>query len=186
MKNGKNPLLRGRRAFTDDPLDSFGGVAVCHVRNIAGGFCTFWRKQGLSTTCACARPACDVVEEALGKYMVGRYTGINKKEDIMISVKKWMSPNISFSGPQNGNPFYGRCSGRRIYLQKQKGNRSRFFRRNGVYNCASCPDAQANGSCRVLSNAPELNGRQATVCLHGCRRECARTGSRRQSVSFCL
>lgn len=59
----------GEGAFTDDPLDTFGGVAVCHVKDL-NGLMRHIARNGYEHHVALTQAACaDVLEEALGNYM---------------------------------------------------------------------------------------------------------------------
>ena len=67
-----NGIIRGyvgEGSFTDDPLDSFGGVAVCHVENMQG-LMHFLAEEGFEHHVAMVRGHhADLIKEALGKYM---------------------------------------------------------------------------------------------------------------------
>jgi L-fucose isomerase-like protein len=68
-KNGVIRCYLGEGRFTDDPLDTFGGVAVCEVKNL-NGLMRHIAKSGYEHHVALAQAACaDVLEEALGSYM---------------------------------------------------------------------------------------------------------------------
>ena len=59
----------GEGEFTDDPLDTFGGVAVCHVKDL-NGLMRYACKNGFEHHVALSQSECaDVLEEALGNYM---------------------------------------------------------------------------------------------------------------------
>lgn len=59
----------GEGEFTDDPLDTFGGVTVCHVKDL-NGLMKYACKNGFEHHVALAQAECaDVLEEALGNYM---------------------------------------------------------------------------------------------------------------------
>ncbi|MBQ6645199.1 MAG: fucose isomerase, partial [Clostridia bacterium] len=55
--------------FTDDPLPTFGGVAVCHVERL-NDLMHYIAKEGYEHHVALSQSLCaDVLEEALGNYM---------------------------------------------------------------------------------------------------------------------
>ena len=59
----------GQGEFTDDPLETFGGVAVCHVKNL-DGLMHYVAKNGFEHHVAIAQAECaDILEEALGNYL---------------------------------------------------------------------------------------------------------------------
>ena len=59
----------GQGEFTDDPLETFGGVAVCHVKNL-DGLMHYVAKNGLEHHVAIVQAECaDILEEALGNYL---------------------------------------------------------------------------------------------------------------------
>lgn len=59
----------GEGKFTDDPLDTFGGVIVCHVKDL-NGLMKYACKNGFEHHVALAQTECaDILEEALGNYM---------------------------------------------------------------------------------------------------------------------
>lgn len=59
----------GKGEFTDDELDTFGGVAVCHVERL-NELMGYIAKNGFEHHVAIAQADCaDVLEEALGNYM---------------------------------------------------------------------------------------------------------------------
>ena len=59
----------GEGEFTDDPLDTFGGVAVCHVENL-NDLMRYITKNGFEHHVAIVQASCaDVLEEALGNYL---------------------------------------------------------------------------------------------------------------------
>ena len=59
----------GEGEFTDDPLDTFGGVAVCHVKDL-NGLMRHITKNGYEHHVAIVQAECaDIIEEALGNYM---------------------------------------------------------------------------------------------------------------------
>ena len=68
-KNGKIKCYLGEGRFTDDPLPTFGGVAVCEVPDL-NGLMRHLTKNGYEHHVALTQAACaDVLEEALGNYM---------------------------------------------------------------------------------------------------------------------
>lgn len=68
-KNGKIKCYMGEGEFTDDPLPTFGGVAVCHVENL-NGLMRYLTKNGYEHHVAMVQAnVADVLEEALGNYM---------------------------------------------------------------------------------------------------------------------
>ncbi len=68
-KNGNIKCYLGEGAFTDDPLPTFGGVAVCEVPNL-NGLMRYLTRNGFEHHVALVQTACaDVLEEALGNYM---------------------------------------------------------------------------------------------------------------------
>ena len=59
----------GEGYFTDDPLETFGGITVCHVNNMNGLF-HYICEEGFEHHVALTQAVCaDVLEEALAKYM---------------------------------------------------------------------------------------------------------------------
>ena len=59
----------GQGEFTDDPLETFGGVAVCHVKNL-DGLMRYVAKNGFEHHVAIVQAECaDILEEALGNYL---------------------------------------------------------------------------------------------------------------------
>ena len=59
----------GQGEFTDDPLETFGGVAVCHVKNL-DGLMHYVAKNGFEHHVAIVQAECaDILEEALGNYL---------------------------------------------------------------------------------------------------------------------
>ena len=68
-KNGCVKCYLGEGKFTDDPLETFGGVAVCEVKDL-NGLMRHVAKNGYEHHIALAQAACaDVLEEALRNYM---------------------------------------------------------------------------------------------------------------------
>lgn len=68
-RNGIIKCYLGEGKFTDDPLETFGGVAVCEVKDL-NGLMRHISKNGYEHHVALAQAACaDVLEEALGNYM---------------------------------------------------------------------------------------------------------------------
>lgn len=68
-KNGKIKCYLGEGKFTDDPLPTFGGVAVCEVENL-NNLMRHLTQNGYEHHVALVQSACaDVLEEALGHYM---------------------------------------------------------------------------------------------------------------------
>ncbi len=66
---GRIKCYLGEGEFTDDPLDTFGGVAVCHVPEL-NGLMRHLAKNGYEHHVALVQDGCaDVLEEALGNYM---------------------------------------------------------------------------------------------------------------------
>ncbi|MGI5898550.1 MAG: L-fucose/L-arabinose isomerase family protein [Christensenellales bacterium] len=72
-----NGVIRGyvgEGEFTDDPLDSFGGVAVCHVKNLQG-LMHFLAEEGFEHHVAMVRGLyAGLLKEALEKYMGWKIT----------------------------------------------------------------------------------------------------------------
>lgn len=67
--NGTIRAYIGAGEFTDDPLDSFGGVAVCHVPGLQG-LMHFIAEEGFEHHVALVRGVwTDAIAEALSKYM---------------------------------------------------------------------------------------------------------------------
>ena len=59
----------GQGEFTDDPLETFGGVAVCHVKNL-DGLMHYVAKNGFEHHVAIVQAECaDILQEALGNYL---------------------------------------------------------------------------------------------------------------------
>ncbi len=68
-RNGIIKCYLGEGKFTDDPLETFGGVAVCEVKDL-NGLMRHISKNGYEHHVALAQAACaGVLEEALGNYM---------------------------------------------------------------------------------------------------------------------
>lgn len=68
-KNGCIKCYLGEGRFTDDELDTFGGVAVCEVPDL-NGLMRHLTKNGYEHHVALVQASCaDVLEEALGNYM---------------------------------------------------------------------------------------------------------------------
>lgn len=68
-KNGKIKCYLGEGTFTDDPLPTFGGVAVCEVPNL-NGLMRHLAQNGYEHHVALAQTRCaDILEEALGNYL---------------------------------------------------------------------------------------------------------------------
>lgn len=68
-KNGKIKCYLGEGTFTNDPLPTFGGVAVCEVPDL-NGLMRHLTKNGYEHHVALAQASCaDVLEEALSNYM---------------------------------------------------------------------------------------------------------------------
>lgn len=66
---GRIKCYLGEGTFTDDPLPTFGGVAVCEVPNL-NGLMRHLTTNGYEHHVALAQTACaDVLEEALGNYL---------------------------------------------------------------------------------------------------------------------
>ena len=66
---GKIKCYLGEGRFTDDPLPTFGGVAVCEVPDL-NGLMRYLTLNGFEHHVAIAQAACaDVLEEALGRYL---------------------------------------------------------------------------------------------------------------------
>ena len=67
--NGRIRCYLGEGRFTDDPLPTFGGVAVCEVPEL-NGLMRYAAKNGYEHHVALSQSRCaDVLEEALGNYM---------------------------------------------------------------------------------------------------------------------
>ncbi len=67
--NGRIRCYLGEGKFTDDPLPTFGGVAVCEVPDL-NGLMHHLTRNGYEHHVALTQAACaDVLEEALGNYM---------------------------------------------------------------------------------------------------------------------
>ena len=68
-QNGKIKCYLGEGNFTNDPLPTFGGVAVCEVPNL-NGLMRHLTQNGYEHHVALAQASCaDVLEEALGNYL---------------------------------------------------------------------------------------------------------------------
>lgn len=68
-RNGKIRCYLGEGEFTDDPLNTFGGVAVCHVPDL-NGLMRYLTRNGYEHHVALVQAqAADVLEEALGNYL---------------------------------------------------------------------------------------------------------------------
>lgn len=66
---GKIKCYLGEGEFTADPLPTFGGVAVCHVKNL-NGLMRYLTENGFEHHVALVQSGvADVLEEALAKYM---------------------------------------------------------------------------------------------------------------------
>jgi L-fucose isomerase-like protein len=66
---GKIRCYVGEGEFTDDPLDTFGGITVCKVDNM-NGLMKYICEQGFEHHIAISQSSCaDVLEEAIGKYL---------------------------------------------------------------------------------------------------------------------
>lgn len=66
---GKIKAYFGEGEFTDDPMETAGGVAICHVENLQG-LMDYMCKNGFEHHVAMNRQhSAKVLEEALGKYM---------------------------------------------------------------------------------------------------------------------
>ena len=67
--DGKIRYYVGEGEFTDDPLDTFGGITVCKVNDM-NGLMKYICEQGFEHHIAISQSTCaDVLEEALGKYL---------------------------------------------------------------------------------------------------------------------
>ncbi|MDD3921002.1 MAG: fucose isomerase, partial [Eubacteriales bacterium] len=67
--NGTIRCYLGEGKFTDDPLPTFGGVAVCEVPNL-NGLMHHLTQNGFEHHVAIVQASCaDILEEALGNYM---------------------------------------------------------------------------------------------------------------------
>ena len=67
--HGKIKCYLGQGTFTDDPLPTFGGVAVCEVPDL-NGLMRHLTRNGYEHHVALTQAACaDVLEEALGNYL---------------------------------------------------------------------------------------------------------------------
>ena len=77
-ENGIIRCYLGEGEFTDDPLPTFGGVAVCRVPDL-NGLMHYIARNGFEHHVALSQSLCaDVLEEALGNYMgwqVYRHSG---------------------------------------------------------------------------------------------------------------
>ena len=68
-KNGRIKCYLGEGRFTDDPLDTFGGVAVCEVERM-NELMLYLTRNGYEHHVALVQAECaDILEEALGTYM---------------------------------------------------------------------------------------------------------------------
>ncbi|MEG0491944.1 MAG: fucose isomerase [Clostridia bacterium] len=68
-RSGKIKCYLGQGKFTDDPLPTFGGVAVCEVPNL-NGLMKHLTQNGYEHHVALTQADCaDILEEALGHYM---------------------------------------------------------------------------------------------------------------------
>lgn len=68
-KRGCIKCYLGEGEFTDDELDTFGGVAVCKVPNL-NGLMRYLTRNGFEHHVALVHAGCaDILEEALGNYM---------------------------------------------------------------------------------------------------------------------
>ncbi len=68
-RSGRIKCYLGEGRFTDDPLPTFGGVAVCEVADL-NGLMRHLTRNGYEHHVALTQAACaDVLEEALGNYM---------------------------------------------------------------------------------------------------------------------
>jgi len=68
-KHGKIKCYLGEGLFTDDPLPTFGGVAVCEVPRL-NELMLYLSRNGFEHHVALTQTSCaDVLEEALGNYM---------------------------------------------------------------------------------------------------------------------
>ena len=68
-RQGKIKCYLGEGAFTDDPLDTFGGVAVCEVPEL-NDLMHYITRNGFEHHVALVQAeAADILEEALGNYM---------------------------------------------------------------------------------------------------------------------
>lgn len=68
-RNGRIRCYIGEGTFTDDPLPTFGGVAVCEVPEL-NKLMLYLTKNGYEHHVALVQDACaDVLEEALGNYL---------------------------------------------------------------------------------------------------------------------
>ena len=68
-KHGKIKCYLGEGLFTDDPLPTFGGVAVCEVPRL-NELMLYLSRNGFEHHVALIQTSCaDVLEEALGNYM---------------------------------------------------------------------------------------------------------------------
>jgi L-fucose isomerase-like protein len=67
--NGKVKVYVGEGNFTDDPMNTAGGVAICQVENLQG-LMDYMCRNGFEHHVAMNRQhSAKVLEEALGKYM---------------------------------------------------------------------------------------------------------------------
>lgn len=68
-RRGKIKCYLGEGEFTNDPLDTFGGVAVCRVRDL-NGLMRYVARNGYEHHVALVQAeAADILEEALGNYL---------------------------------------------------------------------------------------------------------------------
>ena len=68
-RNGRIRCYLGEGRFTDDPLPTFGGVAVCEVPRL-NDLMQYLTRNGYEHHVALVQAECaDVLEEALGNYM---------------------------------------------------------------------------------------------------------------------
>jgi L-fucose isomerase-like protein len=68
-RNGKIKAYVGEGEFTDDPAETKGGVAVCHVRGLQN-MMKYITKNGFEHHVAMNRSfTADVLEEAFGNYL---------------------------------------------------------------------------------------------------------------------
>lgn len=59
----------GEGEFTDDPMETFGGVSVCHVPHL-NDLVRYICRNGFEHHVALVQASCaDVLEEALGNYL---------------------------------------------------------------------------------------------------------------------
>ena len=68
-RRGRIKCYMGEGEFTNDPLPTFGGVAVCEVPNL-NGLMRYLTKNGYEHHVAIVQEkVADILEEALGNYM---------------------------------------------------------------------------------------------------------------------